>query len=338
VKRTSRVLVCGARGLVGGAIVKRLEKDAFEDVLKPTREEVDLTDQHAVSRYFEAEKPEFVFMAAARVGGIAANDSYPADFIRDNLAIELNVIHAAWNSHVTKLLMLGSSCIYPRECPQPIREEYLLTGPLEPTNAPYAIAKIAGITLCQSYAKQHSARFVSAMPTNLYGPGDNFDLETSHVVPALIRKFHEAKRSGGAAVTVWGSGAPRREFLYVDDLADACVFLMERYENSALINVGIGEDLSIAELAGMIADIVGFDGAIRFDASRPDGTPRKLLDVSRLNSLGWKASTALADGLSRTYEWYLENETAAVSQRRQARTVAEPTPSSGRRPHRYPKA
>lgn len=309
-KSDSRILVCGARGLVGSAIIRRLATEGYRQLLEPTREELDLTDRAAVVRYFEDAKPEYVFMAAARVGGILANSTYPADFIRDNLAIELNVVDAAWQSGVTKLLMLGSSCIYPRESPQPIREEYLLTGPLEPTNAAYAIAKIAGIALCQSYAKQFGARFISAMPTNLYGPGDSFDLQSSHVIPALIRKFHEAKGSGAESVIVWGSGKPQREFLYVDDLADACVFLMEKYEDIAPINVGVGADLTIAELASLIAEIVGFDGEIRFDPTRPDGTPRKLLDVGRIKRLGWTASTGLADGLKRTYEWYLENEQA----------------------------
>jgi GDP-L-fucose synthase len=314
VKRTSRILVCGGRGLVGSAILRRLERDGHLSVCHPTREEVDLTDQNAVTRYFEARRPEYVFMAAAKVGGIQANASSPVEFIRENLAIELNVVDAAWNAGVTKLLMLGSSCIYPRESPQPIREDYLLTGPLEPTNAPYAIAKIAGIALCQAYAKQYGARYISAMPTNLYGPGDNFDLETSHVVPALIRKFHEAKQVGSPSVTVWGSGRPKREFLYVDDVADACIFLMKEYEDVAPINVGVGEDISIANLSTLIAEIVGFEGEIRFDQTKPDGTPRKLLDVGRINRLGWAATIPLADGLRRTYQWYVQTG-GAESQR-----------------------
>jgi GDP-L-fucose synthase len=312
VKQASRILVCGARGLVGSAIVRRLDADGYRDVLQPDREEVDLTDQSAVTRYFADARPEYVFMAAARVGGIQANASHPA---------ELNAVHAAWKAGATKLLMLGSSCIYPRDSKQPIREEYLLTGPLEPTNAPYAIAKIAGIALCQSYAKQYGARFISAMPTNLYGPGDNFDLEAGHVVPALIRKFHEAKRSSADAVTVWGSGTPRREFLYVDDLSDACVFLMGQYEDVAPINVGVGEDISVADLAALVAQIVGFEGEIRFDRSRPDGTPRKLLDVSRMKALGWQARTGLSEGLRRTYDWYVGNEPAELSPGRKARNL-----------------
>jgi GDP-L-fucose synthase len=308
VKSDSRILVCGGTGLVGSAIARRLSRAKHTNVLQPGRDQLDLTDRGAVLRYFEEERPEYVFMAAARVGGIMANSTYPADFIRDNLAIELNVVDAAWRAGVSKLLMLGSSCIYPRESPQPIREEYLLAGPLEPTNAPYAIAKIAGIALCQSYAKQYGSRFISAMPTNLYGPGDNFDLESSHVIPALIRKFDDARESGASTVTVWGSGNPKREFLYVDDLADACVFLMERYEEPLPINVGFGEDIAIADLAALIAAIVGFDGAIQFDLTKPDGTPRKLLDVGRINALGWVASTHLTAGLKRTYEWYLQTD------------------------------
>ena len=308
IDRDSSVLVCGAGGLVGSAIGRALSRRGFRRVFKPLRSELDLRDRAAVKRYFDEANPEYVFMAAGIVGGILANSTYPADFIRDNLAMELNVIDSAWESGVTKLLNLGSSCIYPRETPQPIREEYLLTGPLEPTNAAYAVAKIAGVTLCQSYAKQFGARFISAMPTNLYGPGDNFDLEWCHVLPALLRKFHEAKAASSASVIVWGSGKPKREFLFVDDLAEACVFLMERYEDSGPINVGVGKDISIAELAQLIGRVVGFDGEICFDSSKPDGMPRKLLDVARINALGWNAKTALPDGLQRTYEWYLERE------------------------------
>ncbi|MDP9200795.1 MAG: GDP-L-fucose synthase [Gemmatimonadota bacterium] len=320
-RQDSRILVCGARGLVGSAIVRRLATEGYRQILQPTRAEVDLTDRLAVDRYLAEAKPEYVFMAAARVGGILANSTYPADFIRDNLAIELNVIDAAWSVGVTKLLMLGSSCIYPRGSPQPIREECLLTGPLEPTNAPYAIAKIAGIALCQSYAKQFGARFISAMPTNLYGPGDNFDLESSHVIPALIRKCHEAKQSGAESVVVWGTGKPKREFLYVDDLAGACVFLMQQYENAAPINVGVGEDISISELARVIGGVVGFDREIRFDSSKPDGAPRKLLDVGRINALGWRASTGLSQGLTKTYEWYLEHDESADVSGQRARIL-----------------
>ena len=320
-KRDSRILICGARGLVGSALRGRLAADGYERLLHPTRDEVDLTDSVAVAHYFEKAKPQYVFMAAAKVGGILANNTYPADFLSENLGIELNVIDAAWKSGVAKLLMLGSSCIYPRDSPQPIREEYLLTGPLEPTNAPYAIAKIAGIVLCQSYAKQFGARFISAMPTNLYGPGDNFDLQSSHVIPALMRKFHEAKVSGASSVVVWGSGRPKREFLYVDDLASACIFLMERYEDTLPINVGVGEDISIADLADMIGRVVGFDGEIRFDPSKPDGAPRKLLDVGKINALGWNATTKLTEGLERTYAWYLAQLQSAKGSSRQARIL-----------------
>jgi GDP-L-fucose synthase len=321
VKRDSRILICGARGLVGSALKRRLEADGYDQLLHPTRDELDLTESTAVARYFQDAKPQYVFMAAAKVGGILANDTYPADFLSENLAIELNVIDAAWNSGVTKLLMLGSSCIYPRDSPQPIREDYLLTGPLEPTNASYAIAKIAGIALCQSYARQFGARFISAMPTNLYGPGDNFDLQSSHVIPALMRKFHEARLSDASPVSVWGTGSPKREFLYVDDLASACMFLMERYEDTAPINVGVGEDISIADLADMIGQVVGFNGEIRFDPAKPDGAARKLLDVGKINALGWKATTKLAEGLERTYAWYLAQQQSAKDPYNQARIL-----------------
>jgi GDP-L-fucose synthase len=318
--RDSGILVCGGHGLVGSALVRRLQSSGYERVLRPTRDEVNLSDSGAVGRYFDSAKPEYVFMAAAKVGGILANRDFPADFIRENLAIELATVEASRRSGVTKLLMLGSSCIYPRESPQPIREEYLLTGPLEPTNAPYAIAKIAGIMLCQSYARQYGARYISAMPTNLYGPGDNFDPHSSHVIPALIRKFHEAKLAGSRSVMVWGTGRVKREFLYVDDLADACVFLMDRYEDPSPINVGVGEDLSIGELARLVGSVVGYDGEIQFDSTKPDGTPRKLLDVSRLNALGWKASMKLEAGLARTYEWYVASRREGVARRDTAST------------------
>lgn len=307
-KPDDRVYVAGHRGLVGSALVRRLEREGFTSLLLPSRAEVDLTDAESTRRFFERERPRYVFVAAARVGGIAANATYPADFIRDNLAIALNTVEAAYRSGVEKLLFLGSSCIYPRDAAQPIREEVLLSGPLEPTNEPYAIAKIAGLKLCESYNRQYGTRFIAAMPTNLYGPGDNFDLETSHVLPALLRKFHEAKERGEGEVVVWGTGRPRREFLHVDDLADACVFLMRRYEGDLPINVGTGEDLSIAELAEIVADVVGFRGRIVFDPSRPDGTPRKLLDVSRLSALGWRARIPLREGIETTYRWFLAQE------------------------------
>jgi GDP-L-fucose synthase len=299
------IFVAGARGLAGSAIGRALAARGFTRVLAPSRSALDLRDRAAVGRYFSAEHPEYVFMAAAKVGGIAANNSYPADFIRDNLEIQTNVIDAAYQAGTRKLCFLGSSCIYPRLAPQPLQESSLLTGPLEPTNQWYAIAKIAGIKMCQAYALQHGFNAISVMPTNLYGPGDNFDLQTSHVLPALLRKFHAAKESGAADVTVWGSGTPRREFLYVDDLAEAVCFLMERYDSPEIINVGCGEDVTIAELAELIAEIVGFRGAVVFDRSKPDGTPRKLLDISKIQSLGWRSRTPLRDGIRATYAWYL---------------------------------
>ncbi len=306
-KPDARVFVAGHRGLVGSAIVRRLRKEGFTSVLTPGRDQLDLENRREVDEFFETEKPELVFLAAAKVGGILANSAYPADFIRANLAIEINVIDAAYRAGVTKLLFLGSSCIYPKNAPQPIKEEYLLTGPLEPTNSAYAVAKIAGIEMCRSYNTQFGTDYISAMPTNLYGPGDNFDLQTSHVLPALIRKFHEAKVADAASVEVWGSGAPKREFMHVDDLADACLFLMRDYSGSDPINVGTGTDLSIAELSSTIAEIVGFSGNVVYDTTKPDGTARKLLDVSRLSALGWRARTSLRDGLRSTYEWYLKN-------------------------------
>ena len=307
-KPDARVYVAGHGGLVGSAIVRRLRSDGYQDLVLRTRSEADLTDAAQVDRLFARERPTHVFVAAARVGGILANSTYPADFIRDNLAIELNVISAAHRHGVEKLLFLGSSCIYPKHAPQPMKEEHLLTGPLEPTNEAYAVAKIAGIKLCQAYHAQHGSRFISLMPTNLYGPNDNFDLETSHVLPALIRKFHEAKASDAAEVVVWGSGRPRREFLHVDDLAHACVHLMETYDDPDLVNVGTGQDLSIRELAELVRDVVGFEGELVFDRSKPDGTPRKLLDVSRLASLGWAASIGLREGIEDTYRWFLDHE------------------------------
>ena len=303
----SSVFVAGARGLVGSAICRELTARGFTRILAPSRSTLDLRNRAAVDRFFTGERPDYVFMAAAKVGGIVANDSYPADFIRDNLEIQTNVIDAAYRSGTRKLCFLGSSCIYPRLAPQPLQESSLLTGPLEPTNQWYAVAKIAGIKMCQAYALQHGFNAISVMPTNLYGPGDNFDLQTSHVLPALLRKFHAAKESGAKDVTVWGSGTPRREFLYVDDLADALCFLMERYDSPEIINVGWGEDVTIAELAALIADVVGFRGAVVLDRSKPDGTPRKLLDVGKLSALGWRPRTRLADGVRATYDWYLKN-------------------------------
>ena len=301
----ARIFVAGHRGLVGGAVCRALEARGFDNVVTRTRSELDLCDAAAVDAFFRLERPEYVILAAARVGGILANDSYPVEFLRDNLEIQTHVIDAAFRHEVAKLAFLGSSCIYPRLAPQPIREDSLLTGPLESTNEWYAIAKIAGIRLCQAYARQYGFNAISLMPTNLYGPGDNFDLESSHVLPALIRKFHEATQTGAGKVVVWGSGEPRREFLYVDDLADAICFLMQHYDSPEILNVGVGKDLSIAELAAMIGDIVGFDGEIVFDREKPDGTPRKLLDISRITELGWKAATDLETGIRNTYRWYL---------------------------------
>jgi GDP-L-fucose synthase len=313
----SRIFVAGHRGLVGSAIVRHLEKSGYLNLILATRSELDLRNQAAVSRFFARQLPEFVFLAAAKVGGILANSTRPAEFLYDNLAIQTNVIHAAMQHRTQKLIFLGSSCIYPKLAPQPIKEEYLLTGPLEPTNEAYAIAKIAGLKLAAAYRAQYGFPAVSLMPTNLYGPGDNFDLETSHVLPALIRRFHEAKVRRLPVVTLWGSGTPRREFLHVDDLAAAACFVMENYAGGEplgdLLNVGVGEDLSIAELAEMVARIVDYGGQIRFDLSRPDGTPRKLLDVSRLHSLGWHARITLEEGIAATYEWYCANAAATVA-------------------------
>lgn len=299
--------VAGHRGLVGSAILRRLKADGFERLITRTHGELDLTRQAEVEDFFEDERPDYVFLAAARVGGILANSTYPADFIRDNLQVQTHVIHAAHQAGVKKLLFLGSSCIYPRDCPQPMKEEYLLTGPLEPTNEPYAVAKIAGITMCRSYNRQYGTRFVSVMPTNLYGPGDNFDLQDSHVLAALIRKFCDAKATGAREVTVWGTGRPRREFLHVDDMADACLFVMNHYEGDGFLNIGTGRDMTIQELTALIRDVVGFEGEIRFDPSRPDGTPQKLLDVSRLTSLGWKSRIPLREGIDETCRWYRAN-------------------------------
>ncbi|AWN17514.1 GDP-L-fucose synthase [Salinisphaera sp. LB1] len=304
----SRIFVAGHRGLVGSAIVRRLEAGGFENLLVRSRSELDLTSEAAVEAFFEAERPEYVFLAAAKVGGIQANSTYPAEFIRDNLAMQTNVIHSAWKHGVNKLLFLGSSCIYPKHAPQPMPEDSLLTGPLEPTNEWYAVAKIAGIKMCQAYRKQYGFDAISLMPTNLYGPGDNFDLQNSHVLPALLRRFHEAKQAGQPEVVVWGSGTPRREFLHVDDLADAAVSLMQRYSRPEIVNVGVGEDISIRELAELIQQVVGYEGALVLDRDKPDGTPRKLLDVSRIHALGWRARIPLADGIEQTYRWFLDHQ------------------------------
>jgi GDP-L-fucose synthase len=303
----AKIFVAGHRGLVGSAITRRLRSLGYDNLLLRTRGELDLLDTAAVRAFFYAENPVFVCLAAARVGGIAANAAAPADFFYENSMIANNVVHAAYMSGVRKLLFLGSSCIYPKEAPQPIREEYLLSGPLEVTNEGYAIAKIAGLKMCQYYKQQYGADFISCMPTNLYGPGDNFDLQSSHVMPALIRKIVEAKESGAPSVEIWGSGRPLREFLYVDDLADACVFLMERYDGAGHVNVGTGKDISIADLAQMIQDIVGYSGQLVFNPDMPDGTYRKLLDVSKLSALGWTAATPLCDGVEKTVRWFLEN-------------------------------
>jgi GDP-L-fucose synthase len=303
----SRIYIAGHRGLVGSAICRRLNDSGYRTLLLRTSGEMDLRDPAAVRKFFDSEQPEYVFLAAARVGGILANSTRPAEFIFDNLAIEMNVIHAAHAAGVKKLQFLGSSCIYPKLAPQPIREEALLTGPLEPTNEWYAIAKIAGIKMAQAYRRQYGFSAISLMPANLYGPGDNFDLASSHVVPALIRKFQDAVRSGAAEVEIWGTGSPRREFLHVDDLADAALFLMLHYDGEEIINVGTGEDVTIRELANLIGSITGFHGRLAFDESKPDGTPRKLLDVSRLNALGWKARIPLVEGILSTYSWYLSN-------------------------------
>lgn len=300
----ARIFVAGHRGLVGSAITRRLAAEGYEGLLERTSAEVDLRRQADVERFFEAERPEYVFLAAARVGGILANDTYRGDFIRDNLLIQTNVISAAHASGTKKLLFLGSSCIYPKLSPQPIKEEYLLTGLLEPTNQPYAIAKIAGLEMIDAYRRQYGFHGVSLMPTNLYGPHDNFDPQTSHVLPALVRRLHEAKEGGAAEVVIWGTGTPRREFLHVDDLAEACVFVMRTYDGAAMLNVGVGEDISIRDLAGLIRDVVGYPGTLRFDASKPDGTPRKLLDVSRLHALGWRAKVPLRRGIEETYAWF----------------------------------
>ena len=298
----SRIFIAGHRGMVGSALVRRLQAGGHTELITRSRAELDLLDQRLVHDFLAREKPDYIFIAAAKVGGIQANNEYRADFLYDNLQIQNNLIHGAHRAGIQRLMFLGSSCIYPRDCPQPIREEYLLTGPLEPTNEPYALAKIAGVKLCESFNRQHGRQYVSVMPTNLYGPNDNYDLANSHVLPALIRKAHEAKARGDAEYVVWGSGTPKREFLHVDDLADACVHLMEQGYDGPLVNVGTGQDITIRELAQTVMQVVGFTGRIVFDADKPDGTPRKLLDVSRLSALGWRARTSLNDGIRQAYQ------------------------------------
>ncbi|PYK18423.1 MAG: GDP-fucose synthetase [Verrucomicrobia bacterium] len=305
--KSEKIFVAGHRGMVGSALIRRLESEGFSNLLVRDRSKLDLRDESAVAKFFAEEKPAVVILAAAKVGGIKANNDFPVEFLLENLRIQNNVIRSAYEHGARKLLFLGSSCIYPKLAPQPIPETALLSGPLEPTNEAYAIAKIAGIKLCQAYARQHGANFISVMPTNLYGPNDNFDLETSHVLAALLRKAHEAKGRKDSELIVWGSGKPRREFLHVDDLASACVLLLEQYDSPEIINVGCGEDISIRELAELICDVIGFDGELTWDASKPDGPPRKLLDVTKLLDLGWKPSIPLQDGIAQTYEWFLTN-------------------------------
>ena len=303
----SKIFVAGHQGLVGSAITRKLQESGYDNLVLKTRAELDLLDQPAVDAFFKQEGIEYIFLAGAKVGGIVANKQYPADFIYENLQIQNNVVYSAYKHKAKKLLFLGSSCIYPRDCAQPIKEEYLMTGPLETTNDAYATAKIAGIKMCQSFDKQYGTDFIAVMPTNLYGVNDNFDLENSHVLPAMIRKFHEAKTSGADHIELWGTGSALREFLFVDDLADACVFLMNGYDQPEIVNIGVGQDLTIKELAEKVKAVVGFEGEIRWDSSKPDGTPRKLLDVSRLTGLGWKPKVSLDEGLKMTYEWFKEN-------------------------------
>ncbi|MDQ5971627.1 MAG: GDP-L-fucose synthase [Patescibacteria group bacterium] len=307
-RKDSKIYIAGHMGLVGSALVRELKTQGYHNLILKNREDLDLTSQEEVKKFFEFEKPEYVFLAAAKVGGIVANNTYPADFIVDNLKIETNVIDNAYKNNVKKLLFLGSSCIYPKNSTQPIKEEYLLTGEIEPTNKAYAVAKIAGIVLCQSYVKQYGANFISVMPTNLYGENDNFDLQNSHVLPAMIRKFDDAIKNNLSEVVLWGTGAPRREFLHVDDLANACVFLMDNYNSPEIINIGTGVDLSILELANMVKEIVGYKGSIIWDSTKPDGTPRKLLDVTKIETLGWKHSLELKEGIKLTWEWYKANK------------------------------
>lgn len=307
-KLTDKIYIAGHRGMVGGAIKRRLETLGYQNIITRTSSELDLRNQAAVNEFFATEKPDFIFLAAAKVGGIHANNTYRAEFLYDNLIMEANIIHAAYQQQATKLMFLGSSCIYPKLAPQPLQESSLLTGPLEYTNEPYAIAKIAGIKLCESYRDQYGCNFISVMPTNLYGVGDNYHPENSHVLPALIRKFHEAKESKAANVTIWGTGTPKREFLYADDLADACVYLMLHYDGKELVNIGTGEDLTIRELAETVKEVVGFEGELVFDTAMPDGTPRKLMDVAKLHGLGWQHSTGLKDGIEMAYADYLKKK------------------------------
>ncbi|UFH55572.1 GDP-L-fucose synthase [Spirosoma sp. KNUC1025] len=311
-EKQARIYVAGHRGMVGSALVRKLQAEGYTNIITRTSSELDLRNQTAVADFFEQERPEFVFLAAAKVGGILANNTYRAEFLYDNLMIESNIIHSAYQTEVKKLLFLGSSCIYPKMAPQPLKEEYLLSGYLESTNEPYAIAKITGIKLCEAYRSQYGSNFISAMPTNLYGPNDNYDLNGSHVLPALIRKFHEAKINNQPAVEVWGTGSPRREFLHADDLADACFFLMEHYSGELFVNIGTGVDVTIRELAEMVKETVGFEGELRWNTEKPDGTPRKLMDVSRLHDMGWQHKTELKEGIERTYQDFLQNEVLYV--------------------------
>ncbi|MCW3090848.1 MAG: NAD-dependent epimerase/dehydratase [Ferruginibacter sp.] len=320
---TDKIYVAGHRGLVGSAILRLLTRRGYSNIITRTSKELDLREHGPVKEFFETEKPQYVILAAAKVGGIYANNTYPAEFIYDNLAVQNNVIHEAYRAGVTKLLFLGSSCIYPKNALQPIREEYLLTGALEPTNEAYAIAKIAGIKMCEYYHKQYGCRFISAMPTNLYGPGDNYDLQNSHVLPALVRKFHEAKMNKADNVTIWGTGSPRREFLHVDDMAEACYFLMQEYDHPEIVNIGLGADHTIAEMAMIIKSITGFEGKLVFDDGKPDGTPRKLLNVDRINALGWSASIDLEDGIRTTYEDFTANYDYYVNKKHTTATIAE---------------
>lgn len=309
-EKSSKIFVAGHRGMVGSAIVRKLEEEGFTNIVTRTSTELDLRKQEAVNVFFEKERPEFVFLAAAKVGGILANNTYRAEFLYDNLLMESNIIHAAYKNEVKKLLFLGSSCIYPKLAPQPLKEEHLLTGLLEPTNEPYAIAKIAGIKLCEAYRDQYGCNFIAAMPTNLYGPGDNYHLQNSHVIPAMIRKFHEAKVNSAATVEIWGTGTPLREFMYADDMAAACFFLMQEYNEKLFVNVGTGEEVTIKDLALLIKEVTGFAGTIQFDTSKPDGTPRKLMDSSKLHALGWKHTTSLSEGLAKAYRFFQQENKA----------------------------